>query len=142
MLVIGWVVSGCVTGIAFGTLDQGSYSGYRDRAALVIRTEEEWQQVWERHTALLTPQPERSVVDFDKEVDFDTEMVLAVFLGERPTGGFAIEITAIHKRPDTLRVLVEETAPDPDAMVTQVLTQPYHVVRLPRIDLPVEFEFR
>lgn len=134
MLLIGWMISGCVDAVPFETIEQGFDSGYRDRAAIVVRTLEEWRQVWERHTTLRLPQPEKPPVDFDRE------MVIAVFLGDRSTGGFAIEITRIKQRVDGLHVRIEETAPPQDALVTQGFTSPYHLVRIGRLDRPVTFD--
>ena len=136
ILATGWVISGCVEAVPFETVDQGVDSGDQEPAQLVLRSQEAWRQVWERHEALLIHAPEQPPVDFHKE------MVLAVFLGQRPTGGFAIEIKAVDTRADALHVLVEETSPPPEAMVTQAFTSPYHIVRLKRVALPVQFEFR
>lgn len=122
--------------VPFETIDQGVDSGYREPGAHVVRTDVEWQQAWDRHTALVSPKPARPLINFG------ADLVIAVFLGERPTGGFTVTVTAITKRPDALHVLVEETVPSPDTMVTQALTVPYHFVRLKRTDLPIKFEFR
>lgn len=136
LVALGWLASGCVGSAAFDTIAQGASGGYRERAALVIRTEEQWQALWDRHAATILPKPRPPKVDFTKE------MVIAVFLGEQPTGGFSVTITQVEQRVDALRVVVEETAPPPDAMVTQAFSSPYHLVRLKTTDLPIDFEFR
>jgi hypothetical protein len=57
---------------------------------------------------------------------FGSQAVVAVFLGQRPTSGFAIDITA----PDgSIRVM--ERRPPPNAMVKMVLTAPFKVVAIP-----------
>ena len=133
--VIGLLLGGCMSDIPFETIDRGTSSGYQEQAALVIRSEERWREVWEQHRAVTMPPPS------PPQIDLDQEMVIAVFLGARPTGGFGIEIKRITQRGQALRVLVEETAPDPKALVTQALTFPSHLVRIRRFVLPVEFEF-
>lgn len=55
---------------------------------------------------------------------------LAVFSGERNTGGYSIEIAEITLQDNKLSVSTVETAPDPDMMVTQALTYPMAVVSL------------
>jgi len=59
-------------------------------------------------------------------------MVVAVFLGARPTAGFGVEVSAVRKEGDN-QVIVEavETRPAADRMVPQVVTQPYHFVAAP-----------
>jgi hypothetical protein len=135
-VVTGWLLGGCVSGIPFETIDRGVDSGYQHWATLVIRTEEAWREVWERHRVAVTPMPPRP------QVDFEQEMVIAVFLGERPTGGFALGIKTVERRAHGLHVLIEEMVPAPHAMVTQAFTSPYHFIRLKRRALPVEFEVR
>jgi hypothetical protein len=72
-------------------------------------------------------------------VDFAREMVLAFFLGEKPTSGYTATITEVLQLQDKLRVKVAVETPPPGSFLLQVLTQPFHIVRLPRYDLPVEF---
>jgi len=58
---------------------------------------------------------------------FGSQAVVAVFLGQRPTSGFAIDITVA---PDgSIRVM--ERRPPPNAMVKMVLTAPLRVVAIP-----------
>jgi hypothetical protein len=61
-------------------------------------------------------------------------MVVAVFLGEKPTGGYAIEITRAAKTDRGIEVGYTEQTPAPGAMTIQALTQPFHIVRIPKSD--------
>ena len=72
-------------------------------------------------------------------VDFSHDMVVALFMGERPTGGYAIEITRIERTDHGLSVHYRTSRPDPSAIQTQALTQPFHLVTVPRVDDPVTF---
>lgn len=65
-------------------------------------------------------------------VDSGKEAVILVAIGERPNGGYAIEITRIEAQGDDLVVHVKESVPDPGMISIQVLTQPFHAVRVPR----------
>lgn len=56
---------------------------------------------------------------------FETNALVAAFLGERNTGGYGIEIT---QSPAGIRV--SEKRPAKDAMVTQVITSPFKVVAI------------
>ena len=48
-----------------------------------------------------------------------------IALGERPTGGFRVELEAVTEHPDYILIEAVEIAPGPEDMVTQVLTYPY-----------------
>ncbi len=119
--------------VPFETLDQGVQSGIRHARKLVIRDGETWAALWREHVAERVPQPPLP------QVDFTRDMVIAFFLGEKPTAGYAATIKEIRASLDKLLVRVEVTSPPPGSFVAQVLTQPYHIVKLPRSDLPVEF---
>ena len=119
--------------VPFNALDHGVRSGIRDARRLVIRDVETWQALWAEHVAGRVPAPPLPPVDFARE------MVLAFFLGEKPTSGYTATITEVLQLQDKLRVKVAVETPPPGSFLLQVLTQPFHIVRLPRYDLPVEF---
>jgi hypothetical protein len=58
---------------------------------------------------------------------FQSNLVVAAFLGERQTGGYGARIT--RAGAETIRV--EETPPPKDAMVTQAITYPFSAVAVP-----------
>jgi hypothetical protein len=72
-------------------------------------------------------------------IDFSKEMIIAVFLGEQPTGGHRITIHDLEKTPARLQVNVQIDAADKDAVVTMALTQPFIIIKTARTTLPVEF---
>ena len=55
---------------------------------------------------------------------------LAVFSGERNTGGYGIEVASVSLDGKTLMVSVVLIEPDPEAVLTQALTYPMQVVEL------------
>ena len=115
-------------------LAKGIYSAHADRRVYVIRDGEVFSDLWaktfERHP-LPTSQP---------SVDFSSDMVLAAYLGEKFTSGHRIEITGAKDLSDAIHVYLAEVRPGPSAIVAQVLTQPYHIVKTRRADKGVVFE--
>ena len=101
----------------------------------MIRDSANWDAWWHAHVANVTPAPSTP------KVDFASQMVLAVTMGERPTGGYAVAISDVTYGAggDPLLVVVRETAPLKDAIVTQALTAPYHFVTVPRWSGTVQF---
>lgn len=114
--------------ISFATVDQGLHSRVAQPLQAVIRTPVEWAALWARHAGLSVVPP---------AVDFSTEMIIAVFAGERPTSGYEVEITRVLSTDQGLRVTYQEHAPPAGTLVRPVLTTPFHVIRLPRSEKPV-----
>jgi hypothetical protein len=110
------------------TVEKGSQSGVRERLQIAIRSQVEWTELWTRHNANKAKPPP------PPKVNFGQEMVVAVFLGEKPTGGYAIEITRAAKTDRGIEVGYREQTPAPGAMTIQALTQPFHIVRIPKSD--------
>ena len=110
----------------------------RERKLVVIKNENDWKALWNSHASLLLPPKEPPLVDFQ------TEMIVAVFSGEKGTGGYGIEITRIEEdsAKHVVQVFVRESKPPAGAIVVQALSQPCHIVKLTRVELPVTFVFQ
>jgi len=112
------------TEVMFHTIGKGSRSGVRERLQAVARSQGEWQKLWQRHTSAETnPSPPPAI-------DFNKEFVGAIFLGEKRTGGFAVEIVKAERNGGELVINYKEMNPALGAMITQALTQPFHIVRI------------
>ena len=121
--------------ISFSTIDKGFRSGIKERKVVTIKSEKEWESFWHLHNAPFAPEKQIPLIDLQQE------MIVAVFSGEKNTGGYGITITKIEEdqKKGEIIVLLLETQPPPKAMFTQAITQPYHIVKTRRIDLPVKF---
>ena len=104
----------------------GAHSTRAEFSVVVARTELAWNRLW----AELSRSPP---VTFDS----DNQIVIAVFLGLRRTGGFAVNISTTEDGPVFYTVNVTENKPAPEAMVTQALTTPYVIRIVPHSDRPV-----
>lgn len=108
---------------------RGSNSGVDEHREVVVRTLAEWESLWKEHGGQ-APAP---------TVDFSQEMVAAVFLGSRPTGGYRVDIVSTRRDGEALIVEYRERQPGRGDIVTQVLTMPFHIVKLPQHAGPVRF---
>lgn len=61
---------------------------------------------------------------------FTDEKILAVLMGEQPTGGYAIRLNKIDQAGGTLIIETVEKAPKPGDMVTQAFTYPMVIIQL------------
>ncbi len=133
LLVLGGVAS-AQTAVPFTTLAQGTRGMNGPARNLVIRSELELRQ---SGVARYLPAGTR--------VDFMNEMVIAVFMGPQPTGGYGLTITGVDRkmlpRPTinppppaqyVLNVAVQERKPAPGSIQPSIMTSPYHVVKLAR----------
>lgn len=68
---------------------------------------------------------------FPGEIDFDKNDLVIVAWGEKPTGGFGINIESIQLQGGELAVTGKASTPPADAATTQALTYPYSAVLIP-----------
>ncbi len=115
----------------FETIDIGDQSGVAGERPQVFKldTQAGWEELWSRHQANVSPAPGAP------DVDFSREMVIAVVDQTEPSGGYRFEITGIEEIKGRLLVRVSRTVPGPDCIVTAVITQPSHIVRIAKSDL-------
>ena len=117
-------------GPAVTTVARGSMSAITEPREVVVRSSAEWNDLWKE---LGSTQPVPAV-------DFTKELVAAVFLGSRPTGGFGVEVVSARVEGDVLIVEYVERRPGRDSIVSQVLTSPFHIVKLPARNGSVRFQ--
>lgn len=106
----------------------GAQSSATTATQRVLRDHAEWNAFWPqvRQTPPRTFDPAR-------------EMAVAVFLGERRTGGYTVRIVGATPQDGQLVVTYQESVPPAGTMVTQALTYPWTLAVLPRSTLPVTF---
>ncbi|MFC1959016.1 protease complex subunit PrcB family protein [Chloroflexota bacterium] len=116
------------------TIDKGEYSGIKTRELLVIKSQAEWEKLWSKHSSLEVPSPKLP------EIDYSQKMVIAVFSGWKPSGGYSIEIAKVELAEDEIRVYYTETSPEAGQPVTEAETQPFDIVKIESTGtLPVVF---
>ena len=126
--------------IDFTTIAQGSDSGYQSADQMVIDNSEQWLDLWQQHTSNTEPPPPVP------QVDFTRYSVVAVFAGEKTTGGYSVEILSVEtsdsetQERSAIAITVQHRQPEAGNLVTEALTYPYHIIRIPRIDGNVVFK--
>lgn len=56
-------------------------------------------------------------------------LYVAVMAGEKPTGGYGIKVDSVKDADGKANILVEETKPDKNAIVNQMVTYPYTIIK-------------
>ncbi len=67
----------------------------------------------------------------------DNYSYVILALGRRPTGGYSIQIDEVKIFSDKLMLYARELKPGPDDFVTQAITYPVKVKKLPYTPLPL-----
>ena len=112
------------------SLDKGAISSVSAARQVTVREGGEWASLWKTHA------PDRPA----PAIDFTKEMVVGIFLGTRPTAGYAVEIVGYSGSGNDLVVQYRETAPSRDAITAQVIVSPYHLAAVPRRTGMVTFQ--
>ena len=111
------------------TIARGPNSLIQEARQVVVQNDNEWRALWREHAgAAPTPQ-----------VDFARFTVIALFTGTRATAGYSVDITAATTRDGNTTVDYVERQPPADAITAQVITSPFHIVRIAKTSGRVEF---
>lgn len=120
----------------FRTIAIGYQTGITTGAVRAARNEAEWAVLWREHTSREIPRPAAPTIDFAKEI------VVCVLAGERPTGGYGIEVLDARFDGKSMVLGTRETKPADDAIVPMVLTRPYHMIATPFTNADFRIEAR
>lgn len=125
-----------VQAFSIETIEKGGRSGVagQEQQVFKIEAEAEWEEFWASHRANVIPMPPLPAVDFADEI------AIAVVDHQEPSGGFRFEIRDIEEVDGRLLVRVTRQIPGSDCVVPEVITRPFHIVRLTATDLEPELK--
>jgi hypothetical protein len=114
---------------------QGEFGGGRIESAEVIRTQDQWQQLWHR-------------LDRKPPGDLEAGRQIAVFIGsgEKPSASYRLRLVSASLRDDRVMIVWEEASSDmanaSAHVAAQAVSQPWIVVLINRADLAPVIEQR
>lgn len=111
----------------------GQNCSVRTEAEAVAKTQAEFEKIWKAVTDGHWPKPETPELPADK-------MAVAIFMGSRSSGGYAIKITDVKTEGGKLVVEYSKASPEPGMMSTNVMTEPFSIRLVDKTDAPVEFK--
>lgn len=110
----------------FEVIYKSSYLGKSDKGFELIQT-------YKTYSELIKRLELEEVEDEDFfDIDFSNQSILVVYLGERNTGGYSIDVSNIYWNKNNLVVETSETKPQKGEMVTMAITNPYCIVKIPK----------
>ena len=116
---------------AVQTIASDTMSGVDTPLQVVVRNDQEWASLWQKHAGLGKSAP---------KVDFTKRTVVAVFLGSRPSAGYRVDVSGTRQDGKALIVSWREIPPPGDSLLAQVITSPAHLVSIPKFDGEIKFE--
>ncbi len=108
--------------IPFEDIIRGFYSDYNETESrfFTFYDKTAWDDMWRQYFSM-KPQP---------SVDFSKYVIIAVFQGLKHTGGYSVSITDVLNNGEKITVVVKEIIPGSSCMTTQVLTSPFHIIKV------------
>jgi len=113
-------------GVDLDQIDKGQYGNIVDGTRAVLRNQTEYEELWADLHA------DKSTVPAPPSVDFGSKVVVAIVLGERPNGGYSVEIDGAQVSEDGDQTRIQFTEKVPGCAATQVLTSPYVLATMDR----------
>jgi hypothetical protein len=110
-------------------VSKGDISGQQTARQVTVRTPAEWQALWKVHSS----------TDKPPVVDFNSNMVVGIFLGSKPSDGYEVEIVGVRTQEKDLIVEYVQRQPGRGTLAAQILTEPYHLVAVAKHPGPVRF---
>lgn len=120
--------------IVFNEISKGLYSGVEEKRQIVVNDPESYRRLWEEVFSIYHPMADLP------EIDFEINTLIAVFMGTTSTGGYSVEITKISESSKEITVSLNHSFPARDDFVTMALSQPYHLVIIPKTNKTIVFE--
>lgn len=120
--------------INFQLIGKGNFVGnYAAQQNTVIANSTQWNNFLSQ----IDGQNNHPSTDFtETNIDFNQFMVIVVIDAVYPNGGHSVDIMTVEENPQNIEIDVEKLL---QGNVTTVVTQPYHIVKIPKILKPVIF---
>lgn len=125
--------------ITYRVLSAAGATGILTQQHRVARDETEFIALWNEHQSWWKPGIGAPIVG-PPPVDFDTEIVVAVFLGLRPTSGYSVAVLSVEAEGDGARVVYEERQPGQGCAVVQTVTWPFLFAAITRVEGEIAFD--
>lgn len=115
--------------VDFETVEKGFFTGYDSDGfqGLIIDNRTQWAVFWEEHEKNRHPKHDAPFIDFN------ARFVVALLMGDRPTGGYEVNVTQVEGDADEYTVTYYETEPCEGCSVTMAQTSPYHIISVERL---------
>lgn len=126
-------VNTTLTPVNYSEIKAGNNSDYNEFTSIKITSTKELTVVWNRFYSKYDRKPPVP------NIDFETEMLIAVALGERNSGGFTIHITKVLESDKVIFITAEETKPGNSCASPSVMIYPFQLILVPKSDKEITY---
>ena len=109
--------------VTFIELKSGHNSGFSQAVTKVIKSQEEFNEVW---TVLFANYMKK---DETPEVDFENNVLVLVAAGEKNSGGYNIKVSKAVSMANKTHVTIIASGPGKNCVTTEAITYPYQLVQ-------------
>lgn len=118
--------------ISYEELLKGSHGGVSDTKYMVIENANDLKLIYTQINKTRKP---GFIIP---KINFKEEQVIALFMGEKYSGGYSITVDKIMATEKVLSVFVRENKPD--GMASSVITQPFYFCKISKTEKEIRFE--
>jgi hypothetical protein len=121
-----------IESIKYEEIARGSNCGINIEKNYVIKNDGEWKAFWaelNKNQSSIKPQP---------IIDFNQDMIIAITLAQKNSGGYSIQIDGLINNNRDLAVSATMNEPQ-GGIVTQAITQPYVVIKTKKLEKIIKF---
>jgi len=116
--------------VPFATIDKGEDTGADINQPRAVVDAEAWEAFWAEHRGDAEPRP---------EVDFERDLVVVAAVGVRFEAGDSVEVRRVLPVDQSTIVTIVERVPGNFCSPAERRQTPFHIVRVPRVPLPMIF---
>jgi len=120
------------TNVNFKEIINETQGGYNTAKFLVIKEEQSTLEAYMQINKIRKPGFETPSINYKKQ------MVLALFMGQKSSGGYGISVNHIQESNSIITVFVNERKPE--VMATMAITSPFCFVVMKKSDKKIVFE--
>lgn len=103
----------------FEVLSESQYQGKEKESYEIIKDQASLEALYQSVNDENIPQ-----------IDFAKQRVVAVFLGQRNSGGHSIKVKEVNEKENKIHVMVDKMGPKPGENATMAITNPYSIVKI------------
>jgi hypothetical protein len=116
-----------------GGKPNGAYSGWQRPCYVVLWDAEAWEYIWRIHCRVSPNSPRVPDIDFEKD------MVIALFRGQCEYYGYWIEVRRITLNEGTNTLTVHYWMNAVKVSGEPTMSTPYHIVAIPKSGAKIQF---
>lgn len=121
--------------IDYQIIEIGYDSGIKTLSKKIATDEKEFSELYKEHLSNQT----NIVSPLFPQINFNNDMVAAIFLGQRPSNNYTIQLENVLRSDSQLVVEAEEVLLD-NNINNSIVTSPYIFIKFPKTQLPINFD--